>query len=184
MKIMEVNNADFNNNGFYPGSTFKIVIWYLLNTLLFNSYLFPFSKIKIAILKLFGAKIGEAVVLKPKVNIKYPWFLEIGKNTWIGENVWIDNLCLVKIGNNVCISQGALLLSGNHNYKKSSFDLIIKPIVIEDGCWIGSKAVICQGTTCKSHSILTVASVLSKDTEPYAIYQGNPAIKIRNRVIS
>ena len=101
----------------------------------------------------------------------------------IGENVWIDNLTEVRIGNNVCISQGAMLLSGNHDYKKTSFDLKIKKIILEDGCWIGAKSIVCPGITCKSHSILSVGSVANTDLEEYGIYQGVPAIQVRKRVI-
>jgi putative colanic acid biosynthesis acetyltransferase WcaF len=151
--------------------------------LIFNTKIqFP-NTIKITILKLFGAKIGVNVLIKPKVNIKYPWFIKIGNNVWIGENVWIDNLTTIKIGDNTCISQGAMLLCGNHNYKKSAFDLILGEINLEDGVWIGAKSVVCPGVTCKSHSILTVGSIATKEMEPFGIYQGNPAIKIKERVI-
>ena len=53
---------------------------------------FPISGFKRFLLRLFGAKIGKGVVIKPCVNIKYPWKLRIGNYVWIGENVWIDNL--------------------------------------------------------------------------------------------
>jgi putative colanic acid biosynthesis acetyltransferase WcaF len=132
---------------------------------------------------MFGAKIGTGVVIKPGVNIKYPWFLEMGDHCWIGEEVWIDNLALVSIGNNVCLSQGAYLLTGSHDYKKRSFDLITKPIILEDGVWIGAKATVCLGITCHAHSVLAVGSIATSDLEPYSIYQGNPAIKKRERVI-
>ena len=75
----------------------------------------PFSGLKVFLLQLFGAKVGKGVVIKPNVNIKYPWLLEIGDYTWIGERAWIDNLAQVKIGKNCCISQGAMLLCGNNN---------------------------------------------------------------------
>jgi putative colanic acid biosynthesis acetyltransferase WcaF len=135
-------------------------------------------------LRLFGAKVGIRVVIKPKVNIKYPWKLVIGDNCWIGEDVWIDNLTTVNIESNVCISQGAMLLTGNHDYKKSSFDLVTGEIILEDGVWIGAKSIVGPGVKCRSHSVLTAGSFTSKDLDAYGIYQGNPAIKIRNRVIS
>ena len=135
------------------------------------------------VLKLFGAKIGKGVVIKPNVNIKYPWLLEIGDHTWVGEKVWIDNLAKVTIGSNVCLSQGAMLLCGNHNYKKTTFDLILGEIVLEDGTWIGAHAVVCPGVTTGSHSILAVNSVANKDLESYSVYQGNPAVKIRERIV-
>lgn len=140
-------------------------------------------KVKAAILKLFGASLGKGIIIKPRVNIKYPWLLSIGDYSWIGENVWIDNLVPVIIGPNCCISQGAMLLTGNHDYKKSSFDLITGGIHLEEGVWVGAQATVCPGVTMKSHSILSVGSVLTKDSDDYTIYQGNPAKPVRKREI-
>ena len=180
---MKTDLSKFNNNWYNPGSKLKMVAWYFTNALLFNNTLSPINSIKIKLLRLFGAKVGQGVLIKPSVNIKYPWLLEIGNNVWIGEGVWIDNLAKVTIGDNVCISQGAMLLCGNHDYKKSTFDLIIGEILLEEGVWIGAKTVVCPGVTCKPHSILTVGSVASKDLEPYSIYKGNPAVFVKNREI-
>ena len=127
---------------------------------------------------------GRGVLIKPAVNIKYPWLLELGDYVWIGEKVWIDNLTRVRIGNHVCLSQGAMLLTGNHNYKKSSFDLMVGEITLEDGVWIGAKSVVCPGVVCGSHSVLSVNSVASTALIEFTIYQGNPAQKIRKREIS
>ena len=68
-------------------------------------------------------------------------------------------------------------------YKQTTFDLIIDEIILEDGVWIGAKAIICPGITCKTHSILSVGSVANKDLDPYKIYQGNPAKEVRSRII-
>lgn len=137
--------------------------------------------LKVAILKLFGSKIGKGVIIKPGVNIKYPWLLTIGDYSWIGEDVWIDNLAQVTIGLNCCISQGALLLCGNHNFRSESFDLIVKPITIEDGAWVGAKSVVCPGVTVKEDAIITVGSVVTKSLDAATIYQGNPAVSKRKR---
>ncbi len=180
---MQTDLSKFSNDWYKPGSSLKRTIWYLINILLLKSS-FPWpNKLKVFILKLIGAKIGRNVLIKPNVNIKYPWFLEIGDNVWIGERVWIDNLGKVKIGNNVCISQGAMLLTGNHNYKKETFDLMVGEITLEDGVWVGAKSVVCPGVIMKSHSILTVGSVLTKDAEEYGIYQGVPAVFVKKRDI-
>ena len=170
--------SKYNNTWYKPGNSIRRFLWYFFNHLFAKSYIFHIRFLKIFILRLFGAKIGKKVTLKPGINIKYPWFLEIGDNAWIGEKVWIDNLTRVKIGNNVCISQRALLICGNHNYKKSSFDLIVKEIIIENGVWIGANSTVCPGVTCFSHSILTFGSVATKNLEAYGIYSGNPAEKI------
>jgi putative colanic acid biosynthesis acetyltransferase WcaF len=177
--------SKFNNSWYDSGGTrIKIALWYFTNILFLMNPLNPISCIKVYLLRLFGAKIGKNVVIKPSVNIKYPWRLFVGDNTWIGEKTWIDNLSNVYIGNNVCISQGAMLLTGNHNYKKVTFDLVIGEIRIEDGVWIGAHSVVCSGVTCFSHAILTVNSVATKNLEAYSIYQGNPALKTRNRIFN
>ena len=176
--------SKFNNKDFYPGNLILRILWYLFSQFFFKSSWLPFTFIKVFILRIFGAKIGKSVVIKPSVNIKYPWKLSLANHVWIGENVWIDNLDNVVIGNNVCISQGAFLLCGNHNYKKDSFDLITKPIIVQDGVWIGAKSTVLPGVTAKSHSILSAGSVTSKNLEPYSIYRGNPAEKVSIRTIS
>ena len=176
--------SKYDNRWYDPGASFPVrIIWYLFNRAFFISY-FPFSSVKIFLLKLFGARIGEGVIIKPHVNIKYPWNLKIENHCWIGEGVWIDSLGRVEIGNNCCISKGALLLSGNHDYKNSTFDLIVREIILEDGVWIGAKSIVCGGVTCKSHAILSAGSVATANLEEYSIYQGNPAVKIRDREIT
>jgi putative colanic acid biosynthesis acetyltransferase WcaF len=181
----KVDNSSFNNSWYQPGGNpLKRVLWYLINGLVLINPLNPFSSLKIAVLRLFGAQIGKGVVIKPAVNIKYPWRLSIGDHSWIGENVWIDNLADVQIEKNVCISQGAMLLTGNHNYKKTTFDLIVKEIILEDGVWIGAHSVVCPGVTCKSHAVLSVNSVATNDLDAFTIHQGNPATAVRERIIS
>jgi len=173
--------SSYNNSWYDPGGNkLKRSFWFIANAFFFASFN-PFNGLKIALLRLFGAKVGHGVVIKPSVLIKYPWRLSIGNYVWIGEKVWIDNLENISIGNNVCISQGALLLCGNHDYKKATFDLMLEKITLEDGVWIGAKAIVCPGVTCASHSVLTVNSVAVKNLEPYSVYSGNPAIKVKDR---
>ena len=100
----ETKLADFNNQDYRPGNYMIIILWYIISIIFFNNYIFPFSKIKIILLRVFGSNIGKNVVIKPNVNIKYPWKLTVG-DSWIGENAWIDNLEKVTIFDNVCISR-------------------------------------------------------------------------------
>ncbi len=170
-----VDLSKFSNKWYNPGSVVKRAIWYFVNILFLKSSIPYPSKIKVILLRMFGAKVGKGVVIKPCVNIKYPWFLEIGNHSWIGEDVWIDNLTYVKIGNSVCISQGAYLCTGSHNYEKSTFDLIVKSIIIEDGAWIGAKAIILPGSRIKTHAVIGAGGVFSGIAKPYSVYFGNPA---------
>lgn len=177
--------STYNNHPYHPGgNVVKRFLWYYINAAFFKTSLLPINGFKVAILRLFGAKIGNNITIKPRVSIKYPWHLTIGNNTWIGEDVWIDCLVPIIIGSNVCLSQGALLLTGSHNYKKTSFNLITGSISLEDGVWIGAKAVINQGITVATHAVLTTGSIATKNLDAYSVYQGNPAVKVRDRVIT
>jgi putative colanic acid biosynthesis acetyltransferase WcaF len=181
--MKQVNNALYKTSLVIGASAIKQVLWYFCNILVLKNSLLPGSGIRIFFLRAFGARIGKGVVIKPSVNIKFPWKLQVGDQSWIGEKVWIDNLEQVVIGQSVCLSQGAFLLTGNHDYKKITFDLITAPIQLEDGVWIGAAAIVCPGVTCGSHAVLSVASVATKSLEPYSIYRGNPALKTGERII-
>lgn len=161
----------------------KYILWILVSRIFFKSTMPYPSFLKTKLLRLFGASVGEGVVFKPSINIKFPWKLHIGNYCWIGENVWIDNLDIVNIEDDVCISQGAFLLTGNHNYKKTTFDLVTGKITLKQGCWVGAKSVVCPNVICHENSILSVGSIATKSLDANKIYTGNPAIAIRDRMI-
>lgn len=173
----------FDNSWYNPGPRWKVLLWFVINSLFLNTYLPVPILLKVRLLRLFGATIGTGVIIKPAVNIKYPWLLRVGSYVWIGEQVWIDNLSEVVIGDHVCLSQGALLLTGNHDYRRSTFDLTARPITLDDGVWIGAKSVVCPGVRCQSHAVLAVSSVATQSLDAYGIYQGNPAVWVRQREI-
>lgn len=182
MKTVDLGR--YSESWYKPGGVVKRALWYTANMIFFKTSI-PYPNIlKCALLRLFGARVGNGINIKPCVNIKYPWFLEIGNNVWLGEESWIDNKAKVSIGNNVCISQGAYILTNNHDYKKETFDLVIKPIAIEKGAWIGARAIVCPGVTVRSHAVITAGSVITKDADGYGVYKGNPAAKIKERVIA
>jgi len=182
---VKVNNASYNTSVHLVGRNKLIYyLWFLVHILFFLNPFNPISSLKIFWLKAFGAKIGKGVVVKPGATVKYPWKLTIGNDSWIGENVWIDNVESITIGESVCISQGALLLTGSHDHTSSTFDYQCAPINIEDGVWIGAKSIVGKGITCKSHSILGINSVAEKNMEEFVIYKGNPAMALMKRKIS
>jgi putative colanic acid biosynthesis acetyltransferase WcaF len=162
----------------------KYAFWLVVSNIFFLTNIPYPNFLKVGILRLFGAKIGKVAIIKPWVKIKFPWHLTLGDHVWLGENCWVDNISSVYIGNHVCISQSAVLLTGNHDFSKIDFPLITKPINIQDGAWVGANSVVLGGVTLQTHSVLTLSSVATKDLEAYSIYQGNPAIKVRDRLIS
>jgi len=178
---MKTDLSKFDTGDYDAGPKWKVLIWFFINYYIFDSS-FPWPyRLKRSLLRAFGAKVGTGLIIKTKVRIKNPWKLIVGDHCWIGESVWVDNLEDVEIGNNVCLSQGAMLLTGNHDYTVESFPYRLGKIHLEEGVWIGAKSVVCPGITCKAYSILTVNSVANKQLEESGIYAGNPAVYIRAR---
>jgi putative colanic acid biosynthesis acetyltransferase WcaF len=162
-------------------SYLKQLLWFFCSLLFVRNPLIPFSGFRKIVLILFGAKIGKSPRIRPGVIIKFPWKLNMGDNVWLGENCWIDNMEQVIIGSNSCISQGAFICTGNHNFKSPDFELMAKSVVLAEGVWIGARSVVCPGVQAAEQSVLTAGSVITTDMESNTVYQGNPAVKKRNR---
>jgi len=158
--------------------------WLLISLVLFRLCPFSFSALKRVVLRAFGADIGCHVTIKPKVNITFPWKLSVGDHVWLGEECWLLNLERVVIGSNVCISQRAFLCTGSHDYKRATFDLITRPIKLEDGVWVGAGCWVGPGVTLGAHAVLTAGSVASRNLAADGIYRGNPAELVKPRIIS
>lgn len=160
-----------------------VALWFFIGRHFVQSSLFPFSLLKVVVLRLFGARIGRDVIIKPGVKIKFPWKLSVGNHVWLGECVWIDNLDTVRIEDHVCISQGAYLCTGNHDWSQEPFTLRTGKIHIQQGAWIAARAIIGPGVTVGQGAVLTLGSVASKTLDSMSVYAGNPAILIKQRHI-
>jgi putative colanic acid biosynthesis acetyltransferase WcaF len=180
----DVNLGKFRNNWYHPGRNMVVqMAWFFSGLPLLRSSLLPFSAARCWILRSFGAKVGVGVVIKPGVRVKYPWLLKVGKNSWLGEDCWIDNMALVEIGENVCVSQGAYLCTGNHDWSDPAFGLVVRPIVLRDGAWVGAMAVLCPGVRLGECAVAATGSVVTKDIPNFEIHGGNPARFLRKREI-
>jgi len=174
---------DFANTSFSRGRSRVVeALWLLCQWALVSSWV-PGAVHRCWLLRLFGAKIGKRVNIKPGLRVKFPWRLEVGDDSWLGEDVWIDNLDLVRIGSDCCISQRCYICTGNHDWSRTTFDLITQPVQIQDGAWIASSSIIGPGVTVGRGAVLTLGSVTSKNLEPWTIYRGAPAQEVQKRVI-
>ena len=183
--IRMVDLSKFSTGAFQRGaSPLKESLWLLVSLVLFRLCPFSFSPLKREVLRAFGARIGNHVTIKPQVKITFPWKLTLGEHVWLGEECWLLNLERITIGNNVCISQRAFLCTGSHDYKLSTFNLIAKPIVVENGAWLGAGCWVGPGVTVGADSILTAGSVTTKSLGSGGIYRGNPAVFRRSRMAS
>ncbi len=179
-----VDNSKFGGGGYSPGAPMIVqVLWYATNAWFMCCRWNVSSGLRVMLLRLYGAKVGRGVVIKPAVNVKHPWRLRIGDHAWIGEGAWIDNLEMVDIGAHCCISQGATLETGNHDYSARAFDYRNAPITLEEGVWIGVRSVVCPGTVARSHAVLAAGSVASGELKAYTVYRGNPAVEVKQRTI-
>ena len=171
----------FDNRKFCRGRPHWIeALWIVVSVLTVRSWL-PGSRMRVSLLRLFGAKIGSGVVIKPSVMVKFPWNLEIGDHVWIGERVWIDNLAEVRIGSHSCISQGAYLCTGSHDWTRQSFDLVTRAINVEDQCWVGAMARLAPGSCMGQGAVLSLGSVGTGALDAWSIHRGNPARKSSDR---
>jgi putative colanic acid biosynthesis acetyltransferase WcaF len=140
----------------------KIVIYlWALTELLFVTNPFQFSsRIRIAALRLFGAKIGKGVIFRPRTRVKFAWNLEIGDDCWIGEGVWFHNQNKITVGHDVCISQETFITTGSHRYK-TDMGLITRPVVIESGVWIAARCVVTASMVRKQESPYGAGSIVN-----------------------
>ena len=170
----------FKNSKFERGaSRLTEAAWIALQAVLFASWL-PGSGWRVRLLRAFGASVGAGVVIKPHVSIKFPWRLEIGDHVWIGERVWIDNLDQVSIGSHSCISQGAYLCTGSHDWTDNGFALITRPINIGQGCWVGAHASIAPGSALEDGCVLAMTAFGVGRLEGDHIHLRDGSTRLRN----
>jgi putative colanic acid biosynthesis acetyltransferase WcaF len=152
----------------------------VVQALLVRSFV-PGSRHRRLLLRLFGASIGDAVVIKPGLRVKFPWRLRVGDWAWLGEDVWIDNLAEVTIGAHAVVSQGAYLCTGSHDWNRESFDLIVRPIIVGDKAWICACAVVAPGTIVGEGAVVGLGAVVAGALRDWTIYKGNPAVPAGER---
>lgn len=173
-----VRLCDFRNLEFSRGRSAVVeALWLVLSSLLMQSSL-PGSFHRRLLLRIFGAQIGRGVVIRKGVKVKFPWRLRVGDCSWIGEDAWIDNLAAVEICANCCISQGAYLCTGNHDWSRPTFDLKGGGIRIEEGAWVAARAVVGPNVVVGRAAILTLGSVATKSLDAWTINMGNPAVVV------
>ena len=179
---MRVIDLSLAGKGNYVARRGKLVqaVWYVVETCVLDNRLLPLSALRVGLLRLFGATVGEGCRLVHPMRVKAPWNLELGDNCWIGVDVWIYNQAPIRIGSNVCISQGTFLSAGSHDMS-TNMDLHVAPIVIEDGVWVSSKCVVQMGVTIGRSAVVTPLSVVHRSLEAGGVYGGNPCRFIRWR---
>ncbi len=182
--MSQVLLKQFDNSWYQPGrSRLWQAAWFFGGLPLLRCSIAPGSGWRVRLLQLFGAAIGSGVVVKPGVRVKYPWRLTLGNDCWLGEDAWLDNLAGITLGDNVCVSQGAYLCTGNHDWSDPAFSLLLGPITLGEGSWVGAQAFIAPGITVGEQAVAAAGSVVTKNIPAGQVYAGNPAVFVRERSI-
>lgn len=160
-----------------------VQIWWLAQSLLFHTspqFMYGWRRF---LLKLFGARIGSNVLVRPSVTVTYPWKLTVGDNSWIGDHVTLYTLGPIVIGHDAVVSQHSYLAAATHDHTKPSFDIFAKQITIEDEVWVAAHCFIGPGVTVGRGAVVGSCSVAFKDVPPMMVCMGNPLKVIRPRVV-
>jgi putative colanic acid biosynthesis acetyltransferase WcaF len=157
------------------------LLWFCIGSSLLANRWLPGSAWRVLLLRWFGSRIGVGCRLKPGLRVKFPWRLQVGSHCWLGEDAWFDNLAPIRLGDHVCVSQGAYLCTGNHDLYSPGFDLMLAPITIGSQAWIAARAVLAPGTDIGTGAVVALGAVVSGRVPAGAIVRGNPAVVIRQR---
>ena len=136
--------------------------WQLVSTTVFMRWWFP-ARGRVAVLRAFGATIGDGVLVRHRVRIHWPWKLTVGADSWIGEGAWLLNLEPITLGADVCISQEALLCTGSHRFDTADFRFDNGPITIGDGAWIAARATVLRGVTVGEGALVEAGALVKRD---------------------
>lgn len=133
------------------------------------------------LLNAFGARLSPKARVYPKVSVWYPPNLEMGDHAVIGPGVIVYNMDVIRLGAYAIVSQRAHLCGGTHDPDDANFQLVPKPITIEAKAWVAAEAFVGPGVTVGEGAVLGARGVAVKNLEPWSIYAGNPARKLRDR---
>jgi len=149
----------------------RLGLWLFIQLTCFKTSIFP-SRFRPGLLRSFGASVGRGVLIRRGIRVHFPWNLEIGNDSWIGEEVWFINHEKVTIGSDVCISQRSIICSGSHDYRSSALEYAHKPVVIKDGAWVCLDAKVLPGVTIGECSVVSAGEIVRESLSNYSMLVG------------
>jgi putative colanic acid biosynthesis acetyltransferase WcaF len=133
------------------------------------------------LLRMFGAKVGIGVRIRPTVRIEIPWNLDIGDYAAVGDHAILYSVGKITLGRMSSVSQYAHLCAGTHDYTAPSFPLVREPITVGDEVWIATDAFVGPGVTIGRRVIVAARATVVKDVADGEIVAGNPARFVKHR---
>ena len=151
-----------------------ILLWWLVQSMAFPLSLHNANGFRCWLLRLFGANIGEKVIIRPTARFTYPWKVTIGNYSWIGDDVVFYSLETIKIGSQTVISQKCYLCTGSHDFRDKAFNLIVNPIIIGNGVWLATDCFIAPGVTIGANAVIGARSSVFKAIPAEMVAWGTP----------
>jgi putative colanic acid biosynthesis acetyltransferase WcaF len=161
-----------------------VMLWWLLQAVIFPITLHNASGIRAALLRLFGAKIGKEVLIRPTARFTYPWKVEIGDYSWIGDDVVFYSLEHIRVGAHCIVSQKSYLCTGSHDIHDVTFQLQVAPIQIEHGAWVATDCFIAPGVTIGANAVIGARSSVFADMPAGQVCFGSPCKPRHARVMN
>uniref|UniRef100_E6QIX0 Putative acetyltransferase n=1 Tax=mine drainage metagenome TaxID=410659 RepID=E6QIX0_9ZZZZ len=133
------------------------------------------------LLRLFGAKLGATCHFYAKARIWAPWNLICEDRVSIADDAELYNPSLLYVGSHCIVSQGAYVCGATHEYNNPAFPLVHFPIRLGAYSWICARATVCPGVNVGDGAVLALGAIATRDLEPFGIYAGVPARKVKER---
>ncbi len=180
MPFLRLDNWD--DSGFdYGKPVFFVFLWFLCQETLFRFSPVPLYSFRRWLVRLFGGTIGRGVILRPRARLHYPWRIEIGDYTSIGDDAWLYSIAPIKIGSHSVISQKSFLCTAGHDYEDPHFKTTATPIVLGDGVWLAADVYVAPGVTIGDNAVIGARSSVFHDMPEETICYGYPCKPIRKR---
>ncbi|WP_158751032.1 putative colanic acid biosynthesis acetyltransferase [Acidobacterium sp. S8] len=157
------------------------VAWQLVYILLFRLSPRPFHAWRASLLRLFGARLGPTCHIYPKARIWAPWNLICEDRVSVADDAELYNPSPLYMGSHCIVSQGAYLCGATHEYDDPSFRLVHFPMRLGAYSWICARAAVNPGVNVGDGAILALGAIATRDLDPFGIYAGIPARKIKER---
>jgi putative colanic acid biosynthesis acetyltransferase WcaF len=136
---------------------------------------------RIWLLKLFGARIGPNCQFYPASQVWAPWNLVCEDMVAVADGTEIYNQGPISIGSHAILSQGAYICASTHDYNDPGFPLIAYRKTIGRYAWICARAIVGPTVDVGEGAVLGLGSVATRDLEPWGVYAGQPAVKVKRR---
>lgn len=180
MKVQDLSSFRMPAN-FRGRSAVMVQLWWLVQATLFRlspQVLYGWRR---WLLRLFGAKVGKGVLIRPTVEITYPWKIELGDYCWIGDHVTLYSLGQISVGHDAVVSQKSYICTGSHDFRSPAFDIFAQPVTIEPMAWIATDVFVAPGVTVGEGAVVSARSSVFSNLPANMICRGNPAVPVKAR---